>query len=293
MAGSDANVRETVKEVMGEVKDQTNVTPTTETKEQTSKSPETETKSAEPVFVSGIDISDVAEQDRPRIQKALEDKAKLLEKGYQGKFKEVASFKKAQDDLVKAGLSVDEAKNVLQQHIDKKNAPTQTEKKKANKILDNLIETAPLEQKETLRQLRQIVAEETDSSALQKRVKEMEQQLRNVSMGYTDVRKKDIDVQIGELTKEYGEDLVEKYRDVITEDAMKFNVSPEKALFFKAESSEIKQAISQKKTKSNRTQEKVNAITNSNPGVASSTEQIDIKKTSLKDIIKSVTSLKK
>ncbi len=113
MSNQDTTLKDTLMEVIGGNKD-TAIATEGETKEGISgEDTEGETKSGEtPEYVSGIDISDIPEQDRPRIKELLSKKANLLEQGYQGKFKEIAEFKKAQDELVRAGLTTTEARDV-------------------------------------------------------------------------------------------------------------------------------------------------------------------------------------
>ena len=288
-------MEKTLKEVVGEVAKETRETSaTTETKpEGISETKEnTETKSGEPVYVSGVDISDIPEQDRPRIKDLIEKKAKLLEKGYQPKFQRVAELEKTQADLVAAGLTVEEARTVLQNHIQSKKNPISQEKKEAKKTLDTLIESSPAEQKESLRQLRTILMEEgrvEEVEKLRKEITEMRQVMGSVTMGYQDVKKKEIESQIPDLQKRYGKDLVEKYHDTIVEEALKFNVSPSQVLRNRASDDEIEQAISQK---ASRKQEKINAVSSAPSGVTAS-EKIEIKDRKfgavLRDIIKSKT----
>mgnify|MGYP001583588945 FL=1 len=154
MSDQDKTLKETLTEALSGNKDTTKVAEG-ETKQGISgEETEAETKSGETAeYVSGIDISDIPEQDRPRIKDLLSKKAKLLEDGYQGKFKEVAEFKNAQEELVKAGLTTAEARDVLIKHIEQKRNPqpaTTTEKKDALKTLDKLINEAPLEQRSAL-----------------------------------------------------------------------------------------------------------------------------------------------
>lgn len=283
MAGEDKNLRETLAEAVGEAKNQTNTVGAKETNSELSKGQETETKSGEPVYVSGIDISDVPEGDRPRIKELLEKKVKSLEGGYQEKFKEIASFKKAQEELVQSGLTVEEAKQVLANYVDSKKNPVNKEQKEAKKLLDNLIDSAPSEQKESLRQLRQILMEETDIGKIRQELNEMKQVLGNVSAGFTNTKRREIESEFSSLEDRYGKDLVSKYRDVMIDEALKHGVSPSQVLRFRASDDEIEQAISQKH---NRKKEKLNAISSTPSGV-SSAETISTKG-SFADVIRDV-----
>ncbi len=266
MAGDDKTLKDVLKEAHSEAKPETKP-------EGISQSQETETKSGEPVYASGIDISDIPEQDRTRIKDLIEKKAKLLEKGYQDKFKEVASLKKAQEDIINEGVSIEEAREaILEKARSKRNPPLAVEKKEAKKTLDSLIDGAPLEQKESLRQLRQILMEETEVDSLRKKVSEMEGMLKGVSSGYADVRKKEIEVDISALSSRYGKDLVEKYHDVMVDEALRFNVPPSQVLRFRASDDELEQAILAKTTKK---KEKLEAVTSTGSGLTGSSETIN------------------
>ena len=276
MASENTNLKAVLREVVGET-----VTPQKpkDTKpDGVSEATSGETKTGEtPEYVGGIDISDIPVEDRARMKPHLEKKLKLLEKGYQDKFKEVATFKKAQDDLVGLGLSVDEAKTVLAEHIERKKRPDiSADKKEVKKTLDTLIDNAPPEQRESLRQLRTILNEETDVDTLRKEVSELKSVLKSVSGGYTDVRKKELEKDVEGLKGKYG-DLVDKYHDVLIDESLKYNVSPLKVLYNRAEEAELEQAIYANKSKQSRTKEKVDAIASTGTGVNSSSETINTK----------------
>lgn len=290
MAGN-TNVRETLKEVIGETPE-TPKQPNNETNAQVSKSQEKgETKSGEtPIFVAGIDVSDVPENDRPRIKELLEKKAGLLEKGYQGKFKEVASLKKALDSLERQGINVDEAQTAVQEYIDKKKNPSLTQEKKvAVKILDKIMDEAQPEQRESLKQLREIIGQETNVSELQKKIEQLENTLSNVATGYTGARKKEVETEINSLRTKYGDELVDKYYDTILNDCIKYpNATVKKALHIHADPDEIEQAIIKRDT---RQKEKINAITGNGGGVTSQ-ESISTKQ-GWKSLLKQINSTSK
>ncbi len=173
MSKEDKTLQQTVAEAIGDTTE-TPIAETTETTEGLSQETAGETQSGEtPVYASGIDISDVPVEDRPRIEGLLSKKAKLLEKGYQPKFAEVAELKKAQEELRKSGLTVAEANQVLTEHLARKANPTPLEQKKSLKVLDKLIENSPLEQRPALEQMRQIIQEETEVNSVKKELEEL------------------------------------------------------------------------------------------------------------------------
>ena len=251
-----------------------------------------------PEYVSGIDISEIPEQDRPRIRTLLEKKAKLLEDGYQGKFKEVADFKKAQQELINAGLTVDEAKDVLNKHLEQKRNPqtTTTDKKDALKTLDKLIEQAPLEQRSALEQMRTIVQEEGIGAFLkevgydnmQSFVKDF-RSLRDFAMATSgkmmEDRKSQINTDLEILSSKYGKDLIDKYREVIAEKGLQHpNLTINKIFQYEVPIEELEQAILLKGKKP-LTEDKKKAISNTSSGITSATEKVDIKKSSFADIL--------
>ena len=287
MSEQDKTLNETIAEAMGGNKE-TAAAKATETEQGISSEKETEgeTQSGEtPEYVSGIDISDIPEQDRPRIKEFLSKKAGLLEKGYQDKFKEVAEYKKAQDDLVKAGLSLSEARDVLNRHIEQKRNPTPSEKKEALKTLDKLIGEAPIEQRGALEQMRTIIKEETGVSELSKKVEQMEKLLGIYQATAMDSRQKQVEADLSKFSEKYGKELVEKYRDVITERALQHPTLPVNKIFqYEVPFEEIEQVILSKGKKP-LTEDKKNAITSPATKITSATEKIDIKKSSFQDIL--------
>jgi predicted regulator of amino acid metabolism with ACT domain len=297
MSNQDKTLKETIADAVGGNKDTASV-PAAETKEGISGDEATgETKSGEtPEYVSGIDISDIPEQERPRIKELLSKKAKLLEDGYQGKFKEVAEFKKAQEELVKAGLSVAEAKDVLLKHIEQKRNPLAAAEKKDIRTLDKLITEAPVEQRSALEQFRTIAQEEGIAAFLDKvGYKDMDsfvkdfKSLKDFAMATSgklmEDRKIQIEKDLEALSSKFGKDLVEKYREVIAEKALQHpNVSINKIFQYEVPIEEIEQAILLKGKKP-LTEDKRKAITSSASGITSATEKIDTKKSSYADLL--------
>ena len=287
MSEQDKTLNETVAEAMGGNKE-TAAAKATETEQGISSEKETEGETQSggtPEYVSGIDISDIPEQDRPRIKELLSKKAGLLEKGYLDKFKEVAEFKKAQDDLVKAGLSLSEARDVLNRHIEQKRNPTPSEKKEALKTLDKLIGEAPIEQRGALEQMRTIIKEETGVSELSKKVEQMEKLLGIYQATAMDSRQKQVEADLSKFSEKYGKELVEKYRDVITERALQHPTLPVNKIFqYEVPFEEIEQVILSKGKKP-LTEDKKNAITSPASKITSAVEKIDIKKSSFQDIL--------
>lgn len=247
-----------------------------------------ETKSGEtPVYVRGIDISDVPEQDRTRITELLEKKGKLLEDGYQPKYQEVAKFKKAQEELVASGINVDEAKEVLLRHIDQKRNPpmTTTEKKESLKTLDKLIDDAPYEQKSSLEQMRRIILEESDVSGIKKELVELKKAMSIYYQSALKTRETELNTELSGLSERFGKDFVDRYKDIIVQKGMQYpNLSAQQILRYEVPLEELEQAILTKGKKP-LTQDKKNAISSVPSGISSASEKVDVKKSSYQELL--------
>lgn len=295
MAGENTTLKQTLREVVGETQE----TPKTEPKqtvEEVSKSQSDETKSGEtPEYVAGIDISDIPEQDRPRIKAKLEEKAKLLEKGYQPKFQKVAKLEKSLEWLSQQGITSEEAETQLMKYAEQKKNPVQViqEKKAAVNTLDKLIEEAPYEQKDSLQKMRKIILEETGAEDFKKELAD----LRKV-VGYFQTK----DLQLGEiqikselqsLSEKFGKDFISKYEDTVLSEWRKYPQSQARNILkYVVPDEEYEQAIVSSKTKQIKTREKAEAVTSAGSGVTSSSETIDTKGR-WRDTIKQVINLKK
>lgn len=244
----------------------------------------------------GVDFSDIPEQIRTQVKEKFKQKGKLLEDGYQSKFREVAKFKQAQEELVQLGLSVNEAKDVLIQHINaKKNPIKSTEQKKdAVKILDSLVNDAPSEQKEALRQMRSIILEETNSDELKKEVHELKGLVKMLSGKADNERIGQVQTELVNLSKVYGDELVDKYKDTILEIASKFPNESVRKIFFHEAADELEQTILSKKedSKTILTKEKKEAISSNSSGISGAADMLDTKKESFSSLLQKISKLK-
>lgn len=279
MSSDDKTLQETIGEVIGQQETANENNQSFETKEGISANAATgETDSGgTPDNVAGIDISDVPEQDRPRIIKALKEKFDIADKGIQKKFQEVAPLKKALDDLKNIGYTPEQAWEVLRKS---KETPTQTasDSKTAIKKLDKLISEAPYEQKEQLTNFRDIILEETNVSALMKKVENLERALGYVSATAQTSKVKEINEELNSLSSRFGKDFIDKHRDTIVDVALKNpGVALTRIIKVETPDDEYEQAILSRGKKI-LTTEKKNAITSSGSGVTSSVEKIDSKK---------------
>ncbi len=298
MSEENKTLQETVSTVIEKPKANLNAE-ITETKEGMSQETQpVETKSGETTdYVSGIDISDVPEQDRTRIRDLLTKKAKLLEDGYQPKFQEVAKLKKAQEELVNMGLSVDDAYDVLAKHMEKKRNPVQitkdTETKKdAVKTLDGLLKDAPFEQRPALEQMRKIILEETNVGELRKEVADLKTVLASLQGDNATSKQSKVKQFINDLSTKYPKDLVEKYRAEMVNAHLQYNLPLGRLLQSIVPLDELEQAILTRGKKP-LTKEKKDAIVSNSSGVTSAAEKIDVKSKSLKGVITDLLKIKK
>jgi tetrahydromethanopterin S-methyltransferase subunit G len=278
----------TLKDVIREVKSETPDNSPKDTKGVSQSSSETKSGETEE-YVAGVKISDFPEQERAIAKKVLEAKAKLLESGVQKKFQEIAKFKKAQDDLISMGLSVDEAQDVLQKHIEQKRNPQKTtaEKKEAVKTLDKLISDAPYEQRQPLEQMRQIILEETNVSSLQKKVDDLEKMVSYFRTKDMQLGEKTLTDDLASLEQKFGKDLIEKYSDEVKSEWRKYpNSKAKDILKYVVPDDEYEQALLSRKTK---VKEKVEASVSIGSGITSSSEAINTKgkwKDTLRQVLK-------
>lgn len=273
---------ETLQQTLASVAKETQ-TPSTlasgETPQASSPSQASETQSGgtpQPEYVSGIDISDVPEQDRPRIREALSKKAGLLEKGYQQKYSEIAKFKKAQDELVNSGLSVDEAQQVLSRHLESKKNPQATTQaqQQTGRTLDKLLDMSPAEQKDALRQLDTIIKEQSADSPvvieLKKELAEMKKALSAVQGRDFVTAKSKAESDLEGLKTKFGNELIDRHRDLIMGEWSKYPQTQIKDIVkYVVPDEEYEQAILSSRKPSQTTKEKINAISSAGSGISS------------------------
>ena len=235
-------------------------------------------------------MSDIPEQDRPRIKEMFAKKAKLLEDGYTTKFQKVAHLAKAEENLMKLGLTPEEIQQAVASHIESKKSKTSdADKTKQLRTLDRLIKDASDDdQKAALAQMRTIVEEETGIKGIQEKLDRLEK-FYNVSVAeMSNKRQSQLTDEIKQLETQYGPELIEKHREDIIKHGMQGNNSARRLLHAIAEPEEIEQAILTNKTKaSNRiSEEKLNAISSNSSGITGSKENLDTKKMGFKDLFR-------
>lgn len=297
MTGENKTLNETISSVLEENQSGTSEAQENETQSDLSEGQSAETKSGETAeYASGVDISDIPEQERPRIKELLEKKAKLLEKGYQPKFQKVAQLEKTLEWLKSEGLSEQEAADQLRSYAQQKKNPVAItdDKKKAVRTLDKLLSEAPYEQKQALEQMRTIILEETNVSDLKKKVEDLEKVIGFFSTSANQSRQKEVNLELDTtFAKKLGKDFIDKHRDTIVSMAVKYpTASLSKIIKNETPDDEYEQAILANLGKTTRkplTDEKRNAISSNGQGVSIAKDNIDTKGSwsqTLRDLIK-------
>ena len=288
----DKKLQETLGEVIGETQDTPKTDPKETDGELSTKGGETKSgDTPEPEYVSGIDISDVPEEQKTVIRDLLSKKASLLEKGYQGKFQKVAALEKVVEDLKNKDITFEEA----QQAIDdlayrKRNPQANLDKKEAKKTLDAMIDGAPtIEQKEALKNLRTMIAEETNIADLKKELEGVKNLLNGMYSSNLSTREVELNKELDSLSSVYGKSVVDKYREVVVSSGLKYKDTAKGLLFKLMPSDELEEMLL---SKDKRTKEKLKSTTSNGSGITSSIEHLDIKKSSLGQVLRSAMGVK-
>lgn len=244
-----------------------------------------------PEYVSGIDISTLPEQERTVARKVLADKGRLLEDGYQSKFREINEFKKQREEILKLGISENEAAQVIRDHVTSK-TNAKDAKKEAARVIDKLKESAPdLETRNGLENLENIIMELTNINDIKKQLSDLQNYVQYNRGKEVQTREQSLGAALDTLSKEYGAEFVGKYRDTVVKEGLKYlDADPEQLLNAIANPKELKQAILSNSVKKEdvRTQEKINAVSSPSSGMTSPLQTVDIRKTSMKGIMSQV-----
>lgn len=291
MPADDKTLSQTIRAVMTDTKTPSNPVPGNPDKA-TSEGTTGDTQSGgTPEYVSGIDISTIPEQERPIARKVLAEKAKLLEDGYQAKFKEINDFKREREEILKLGISTNEAAQVIRDHISSK-TNAKDAKKESSKLIDQLMESAPdLETRKGLENLKAIIKEQTNIDDIRKELDDLKSYVNHSRGREFQTREQSLNSAMDSLSTEYGKEFIDKYRDTIVKEGLKYtDADPEQLLGAIANPKELKQAIlsNAPKKESERKQEKINAISSSTSGMTSPAQTIDIRKTSMKGIMSQI-----
>jgi hypothetical protein len=211
-------------------------------------------------LISDIDLSDVSENIRADVKKHLAEKVKLYDAGFRGKTeefsKEKKDFESQKNSLKELTVLRDEIQGnpALEKKITKVindfragNFDTDDKKTdKATKTLDRLInEASDAETKEGLRQMRQIVQEETASyGGLKDSYEQLSKDFAALKTATLSGQAERVEVKLGLLEERFGKETVGKYREEIRAAALKFPGQDIGKLFYHyAGENEIKTAL--------------------------------------------------
>lgn len=291
MPADDKTLSQTIRQVMTEP-----VKASAPVEQQTGKELPQGTKSDEtqsggtPEYVGGVDISTYPEQERPIARRALSEKGKLLEDGYQKKFQEVASFKKQREELLSLGISENEAVQVLRDHVNSKTTAKDA-KKEAARVIDKLKEDAPdLETRKGLENLENIIMELTNINDIKKELADLKSYINHSKSRESLTREQSLNSTLDTLSNEYGKEFIDKYRDSVVREGTRYiDADPQQLLNAIANPKELKQAIlSNTVKKDERKQEKINAVSSPSSGMTSPLQTVDVRQTSLKNVLSQV-----
>lgn len=297
MPSTEEKVNTTLREVIGESFAQTQ-------KKSDDKSSEQTESGRKPEFISGIDVSDLPDNlTKTELKELLAKKGKLIEEGYQVKFKEVAEYKKERDALLAQGVSIKDASRIIQEAVmnNKTKAEAKTEIKRE---IDSLKDEAPdAETRKGVERLERVIRETTPDSPAFKQAMERLDKIEK-ALGY--VQNKTILSRVESLNKslddfsgsKFDKDFIEKYREQAIEEGKKFPDAPlSKILQVISDPDDYDSALLKTKkkeeNKESRIKEKINANDSSSSGVTGSEKQFDVKNNSWKNTLRHVLTKKR
>lgn len=290
MAADDKTLSQTLRTVFVETAKTTNATEAQTGKELSQATTSGETQSGgTPEYVNGVDISTFPEQERTIARRALEEKGKLLETGYQKKFAEIADFKRQREEILKLGISENEAVQAIRDHVASKTT-TKDAKKEASRVIDKLKDSAPdLETRKGLENLENIIMELTNIDDIKKQLNDLQGYVKNTRHREFQSREQSLVSALDSLNGKYGKNIVDKYRDEVVKQGLAYpDATPQRLLHAIADPEELEQAILSNSKKANRTEEKINAVSSPGSGMTSPLQTIDVKKTPMKGILSQV-----
>ena len=237
-----------------------------------------------PEYVFGVDISDMPEENKKIAREVLEQKGGLLEKGYQPKFQEVANRRKLKEELEGLQLSPEEVLTVLNTHIENKKKPVtpQQTKTEAQKTLDEIIKSVPINERPALEQLRKVIKEESDTEKideLSSKIKQMEAVIGDLKGTTQEVKLTKAESEVSALNDKYGSELIDKYKKQLIDAKMQYpNLPTNKVATLVIPDEEWEEALLKSKTKRQPIpEEKRNAITNASSGMSGGSNTVDLK----------------
>jgi hypothetical protein len=210
-------------------------------------------------LIADLDFSDVPEAVRDSVIAKVKDKVRLYDSSYRAKTEMISEEKKrveADRQSIKALLDIQRElkdnpnmeKAVIQVINDFRSGKThnsETNRDANIKRLDKLIDNAgDPDTREQLREMRQIVIEETDAPALKAKMNELEEEIKRLKSSSLNGHAEKVDTEIDLLEKKYGKEFISKYREDIKASALKYpHQKVGKLLYHFADDSELEEAI--------------------------------------------------
>lgn len=211
-------------------------------------------------LISDIDLSDVPEERRGEVKKYLAQKVKLYDAGFRAKTEEFSKDKKEFETQKQSLREITLLKDEIEGNPALKTKVTKvindfragivsddtSKTDKATKTLDRLIDqSADAETKEGLRQMRQIVQEETSGYGdLKENYKKLEDKLQILETATMSGQTERVEVKLGLLEDKFGKEIVDKYKADIKTAAIKFPGQDINKLFYHyANEDDIKTAL--------------------------------------------------
>ena len=210
-------------------------------------------------LIADMDFSDVPAEIRSAVVAKMTEKAKLYDSSYRAKTEMLSEEKKRIEtdrQSIKALLDIQNElkgnpnmeKAVIKVINDFRAGKTSNSEDNLNKNikrLDKLIDNASdPDTREQLREMRQIVIEETDAPALKNELAQLRAEINQIKSSSSSNHADKVESEINDLEKEFGKEIVSKYREDIKASAIKYPAQKvKKLLYHYAEDSEIEDAI--------------------------------------------------
>jgi hypothetical protein len=246
-------------------------------------------------LISDVDLSDVPENVREDVKKYLGQKVKLYDQGYRAKTedfsKERKQFEVQKKELAELVTLRDEIQGdpALEKEvtnlINRKRAglsfnTSSSDKKDKINHLDGLISEAPdAETKESLRQLKAIIKEETSTyGEYQNEIQAMREEIKTLKSATLSGQAERIDTKIQSLCKEFGDEVVKDVEMDLRKSALRYPNASVKKLFISLIDEDKLETVILEKAKRKQQQEDKIKTQGSSPGGQGVKTPVEVKK---------------
>lgn len=246
-------------------------------------------------LIADVDLSDVPEDIREDVKKHLSQKVKLYDQGYRAKTedfsKERKQFETQKKELSELVTLRDEIQGdpALEKEvtnlINRKRAglslsASAADKKDQMKTLDSLMSNAAdAETKESLRQLKAIIKEETSPyGEYQNEIQSLRDEIKSLKTATLSGQAERIDSKISGLRKEYGEEVVRDVENDLRKSALRYPSASIKKLFISLIDEDKLETVILEKAKIKKQQEEKIKLQGSSPGGQGVKTPVEVKK---------------